>query len=252
MRERYSAERRFANFYKLYAGDFCLDIPIYLDLAAKFPGPILEVGCGTGRVAAHLAAAGHEVLGIDTSRSMLEVAREHLMPWADRARILDFDLRQMPLPERFGVALVTLHTFNFLIDVEEQRLFLRHLRSSLASPAVIAFDCFCPLFLARPDSTDEWRRIERICGEDRLVVRDRREMLTPLLERRTQVFRVNHGRETERVTHRRFVPPCLAAQLLEEAGYEDILCIRDYDIATACPPKDEEGVIGPFLLLAEV
>ncbi len=175
MKERYSAERRFAHFYRLYVGDFRQDIPIYLDLAAKFQGPVLEVGCGTGRVTAHLAAAGYPVLGIDTSRPMLEVARDYLKPWEDRARILAFDLRKAPLPERFQVALVTLHTFNYLIDVEEQRRFLRHLRQSVASPGVLAIDLFCPLFLARPDRSEDWRRIERTCGEHRLLVRERRE-----------------------------------------------------------------------------
>ena len=251
MRERYSTEQRFADFYRFYVGDFRQDIPIYLDLAAKFQGHVLEVGCGTGRVTAHIAAAGHQVLGIDTSRPMLEVAHDYLKPWEDRASILGFDLRRAPLPERFQVALVTLHTFNFLIDVEEQRLFLRHLRQSVASPGVLAIDLFCPLFLARPDRTEDWRRIERTCGEHRLVVHDRREMLTPLLERRIQLFRMDQGPETQRVTHRRFVTPRLAAELLEEAGFEGVLCVKDYDFTSASPPSEEEHVSGPFMLLAE-
>jgi len=251
MRERYSAERRFADFYKHYVGDFRLDIPLYLDLAAKYSGPVLEVGCRTGRVAAHLAAAGHQVLGIDRSRPMLEVGLEHLRAWEDRVRIQFVDLRAAPLPERFQVALVTLHTFNLLIDIEEQRLFLRHLRRSMQSPGVLAIDFFCPLSLAHPDSTEEWRQIERSCDGHSLVVRDRREMLTPLLERRTQVFRVDQGPEAERVSHRRFVTPGLAAQLLEEAGYEGILCITGYDISSARPATEEAGMSSPFVLLAE-
>ena len=251
MRNRYSAERRFADFYRYYVGDFRQDIPIYLDLAAKFRDPILEVGCGTGRVGSHLAAAGYQVLGIDTSRPMLEVAHDYLKPWEDRARILNFDIRHSPLPERFQVALVTLHTFNLLIDVEEQRLFLRHLRQSVASPGVLVLDLFCPLFLARPDSTEDWRTLDRTCGEHRLMVRDKRQMLTPLLERRTQCFQLDQGPETELVTHRRFVTPSLAAQLLEEAGFEGVLCVKDYDLASASPPSEVERVSGPFMLIAE-
>lgn len=251
MRERYSIEQRYAEFYKLYVGDFKQDIPIYLELAGKYPGPILEVGCGTGRVAAYLAAAGHQVLGVDISRPMLEVARQHLQPWSDRVRILGHDLRHSPLPERYGVVLVTLHTFNCLIDIEEQRLFLRHLRQTLSEPGVLVMDCFCPLALVQPEIADQWRQIKRSYGDQCVQVCDRREMLTPLLERRTQVFRLNNGPELEMVTHRRFVPPSLAAHLLEEAGFEGVLCIEGYDMSSARPASEAEGVTGPFLLLAE-
>lgn len=251
MRERESTEQRSAQFYQLYVGDFCQDIPIYLDLAAKYRGPVLDVGCGTGRVASHLAAAGHEVLGIDISRPMLEVARDQLQPWAERVRISQLDLRRTPLPERFRVALVTLHTFNFLIDVEEQRLFLRHLRHSVWSPGVVALDLFCPLSLVRPEIGDQWRTIERTYGDQRILVRDLREMLTPLLERRIQIFRMNDDPEAQVVTHRRFITPWHAAELLEEAGFEGMRCIENYDLATARPCTEEQGVNGPFLILAE-
>jgi SAM-dependent methyltransferase len=221
MRERESIEQRFAQFYQLYVGDFRQDIPIYLDLAAKYRGPVLDVGCGTGRVASHLAAA---------------------------VRISQLDLRRTPLPERFRVALVTLHTFNFLIDVEEQRLFLRHLRHSVWSPGVVALDLFCPLSLVRPEIADQCRTIERTYGDQRVLVRDLREMLTPLLERRIQIFRMNDDPEAQVVTHRRFITPWHA---VEEAGFEGMRCIENYDLATARPCTEEEGVRGPFLILAE-
>ena len=39
-------------------------------------GPVLDVGCGPGRVAAFLAAHGLDVIGVDVSRAMLDVARD--------------------------------------------------------------------------------------------------------------------------------------------------------------------------------
>ncbi len=252
MRERDLIERRFAEFYSLYADDFARDLPIYRDLACKYPGPVLEVGCGTGRVTAKLAEAGHEVQGIDTSRPMLELAQTRLSPWSERGRVYDFDLRQQALPERFHLALVTLYAFNNLIDVEEQRLFLRHLNGSLRSPALASFDLCYPLSFVRPEECEKWRILEREVGERRLVMRDRREMLTPLLEKRTQVFSIDGGPETEYVSHRRYVPPRLAATLLIEAGFERVQWIQDYDASTVQPVDDEAQPGGPFLLLAEV
>ncbi len=250
MRDRYFAERCFADFYSYFAADVSRDLPIYLELAAKHAGPVLEVGCRTGRVASHLGAAGHQVCAIDTSRPMLEVARRVLEPWQERVRIVDYDMRQGALYEGFGAVFATLYTFNDLIEVEEQRLFLRHVSRSMQSPGVIALDLFCPLSRARPDEVGEWRTIERCCDGTVVRVRDRREMLTPLLERRTQVFQIEGRPECEITSHRRYVAPQLAASLLEEAGFSEVLWIRGYDLSTAETVGSEARPDGPFLLIA--
>ena len=52
------------------------DIDFYRRLAGETGGPILEVGCGTGRVATALVADGHEVVGIDLSAPMLRLAQQ--------------------------------------------------------------------------------------------------------------------------------------------------------------------------------
>jgi SAM-dependent methyltransferase len=243
-------QRRFVDFYKLYVGDFDSDVPLYLELAAKAPGPVLEVGCATGRVTAHLASAGHEVIGVDVCREALELAKRHLKPWDDRARVQDFDLRAQILPERFAIAIVPLYFFNCLIDIEEQRLFLRHLRACVRSPGIVALDLFCPLAQARPEAAECWRTIERVCGQHQIRVRDRREMLTPLLERRTQVYQIDGEREAEYVSHRRYVPPSQAMRLLEESGFERARWLHDYDLGTATD-QPEHVPLAPFVVLAE-
>ena len=215
---------------------------------------VIDVACGTGRVTAHLAAAGYRVHAIDISRPMLEVAKENLRPWARHARVYDFDLRHRPIGESFPVILVTLHTFNYLIDAEEQRCFLRHLRRSMASPGIVALDLFCPLFLIRPEGVDEWKEIERTYDDRRLVVRDRRETLTPLLERRTQIFRMNGGPEVEMVTHRRYLPPTVArfegnvmAAAIQESEIAETTVPRPFSFVDFAIPKHFEGSLAPKL-----
>ena len=246
-----STERKFAEFYNLYTAEFKHDVAVYLDLAAKFEGPVLEIGCATGRVIGHLAAAGYRVHGIDTSRPMLEIARRRLEPLEPRATIADFDLRSGPLSERFGVAFAPLFAFNALIDIEEQRLFLRHLVRSLEPGAVLALDLFCPVSMVRGTSA-QTKEIEHVVAGRQLRVRDRREMLTPLLERRTQGFRIDGGPETEVVTHRRYVPPAYLASLLEESGFENVRCIQAYDVSTAAPVSASAVPSGPFMIIGEL
>jgi len=251
MHARKSVERLYAEFHSLFAADFRKDLALYLDLAAKYSGPVLEIGCGTGRVLAGLGEAGYEALGVDVSRPMLEVARRFLEPWHDRIRLADFDFRQNALFEKFDVVFATLHTFNQLIDVEEQRLFLRHVTRCMKSPGVFAMDLFCPLPMMKPETNGQWREIERKVEGHHLKVRDQREMLTPLLERRTLIFSVDGGPPAQHVMHRRYVPPQHAELLLVEAGFENVRFLVDYDLGTARATGDGERPLGPYQLVAE-
>ena len=241
---------RFAEFYCQFASDFDGDVAMYLELAAKHPGPVLEVGCGTGRVTAHLASAGHEVVAIDTAREMLRTARRYLEPWSGRVVLQDFDLRAHPLPQRFNSAFVTLYAFNGLIDIEEQRLFLRHLRQCVRDPGVVALDLFCPLVRMRPELIGHWRDVERVVEGKRLRLRHRREMLTPLLERRTVQFDTGSDRG-EVVHHRRYVPLQHAERLLVEAGFENPRWLQGHDLASAQPVVPDVEPVGPFTLIAD-
>ena len=54
------------------------DLDLYRALASRAGGRVLELGCGSGRVAMALAEAGHEVHGVDTSGAMLAIARNNL------------------------------------------------------------------------------------------------------------------------------------------------------------------------------
>lgn len=251
MQDPKSVERKYAEFFDLYLAEFHHDVRVYLELAGKYPGPVLEVGCGPGRVLLKLAEAGHRVHGIDTCRPMLEIARRKVHAHQELVSLADFDLRSGPLQDRFGIVLVSLFAFNTLIDIEEQRLFLRHLTRSIGSEALVVFDLFCPMSLARPDDAEEWREIARESGGRRIQVRDKREMLTPLLERRTQRFQVDGSAPADMVTHRRYITPQQAASLLDEAGFENIRWLPRYDLSAAAEVDADSRPEGPFLVLAE-
>ena len=60
------------EMYDLFTGFGLLegDVEFYLDCAARYGGPVLELGAGTGRVLVPLAAAGHEIVGVERSRAL--------------------------------------------------------------------------------------------------------------------------------------------------------------------------------------
>jgi SAM-dependent methyltransferase len=74
------------------------DVPFWQSLASRAGGPVLELGCGTGRVSIPMGRAGIDVVGLDLSGAMLEkararVGRAHL---AGRVTLVRADMRHLP------------------------------------------------------------------------------------------------------------------------------------------------------------
>ena len=78
------------------------DIPFWRRLALASTGPVLELGCGTGRVTLPLARAGVTMVGVDLSEAMLKRARDRVRRarLARRARLVRADIRALPFPSK--------------------------------------------------------------------------------------------------------------------------------------------------------
>lgn len=78
------------------------DIAFWQRMAARADGPILELGCGTGRVALPVAKQGATVVGIDRSASMLARARTRVRraKLGSRLQLIRGDIRHLPFPDR--------------------------------------------------------------------------------------------------------------------------------------------------------
>jgi ubiquinone/menaquinone biosynthesis C-methylase UbiE len=83
------------------------DVAFWQRLAAAQDGPVLELGCGTGRIAVPVVQAGARLVGIDRSEPMLRRAAARLGRLrAGRARLVRGDIRSLPFRRRPGFALV--------------------------------------------------------------------------------------------------------------------------------------------------
>jgi SAM-dependent methyltransferase len=130
-------EKRIAEFYAqtydAWVPDWPGEMAFYRGLAvAARGGPVLEIACGTGRVAARLAQEGVPVVGLDRSPEMLQVAREKTSGLGN-ARWVEGDMRSFELDEVFGLVIVPGHSFQHLNTPEDQLACLeciaRHLRA---------------------------------------------------------------------------------------------------------------------------
>ncbi len=129
----------FARVYDLQHSTFADDLPLYLALARSLPAgqPILEIGCGTGRVMRPLAKLGGRVVGIDESAQMLEIARAHLGP---QAELLQADARAVDLGEQFGLVFIALNTFLHNLTAADQLATLRVAQRHLLPGGMLVVD----------------------------------------------------------------------------------------------------------------
>jgi SAM-dependent methyltransferase len=244
----------FAQFYDAYVGEYAKDIPAYLALAASCSQPILEIGCGSGRVLLPLLRAGHTVTGVDISDEMLELAQCKLdqQRLGDKCTLLNHDYIHAPLPYKHTLALVTFYTFNYLLDAEQQSSFLRHVADSLTPGSKIALHLFCPGPLRRPDTAARWidKGSYQIAGEN-MALRDRRAMLDGQTEERIQVFTFDTGRREEIRTIRRYVTQSEIANLLVAAGFTSPVATPDLCLEHLAPIDGSAETHGEFLVVAE-
>jgi ubiquinone/menaquinone biosynthesis C-methylase UbiE len=115
------------------------ELDFYLELAAKCSEkgqPILEIACGTGRVASQLARAGARVTGFDLSLSMLDVARLENTD-IPNSRWLKADMRDFKLNESFGLIISPGHSFMHMITISDQLACLACLRRHLDSNGLL-------------------------------------------------------------------------------------------------------------------
>jgi len=125
------------------------DIEFYRRLAEERGGPVLDVGCGTGRVAVALAEDRHEVVGVDLSAPMLRLAeaRRASLPdeIASRLTYIRGDQATLALGRRFPLVITPSRVFQFLLTTEAQRVALRVFKTHLARDGRLVLDLFDPL-----------------------------------------------------------------------------------------------------------
>ena len=151
---------RFAALYDLdYASrDLGADVDWFRGLARITGGPILELGCGTGRVAVPLALDGHAVVGLDRSSAMLERADRRARAVGAGVRLVEGDMRNFSFDETFALVIVPANTF-LMLAPDERWQCLARAREHLAAEGRLAIDVF------QPDPA-------RIAGLDGGVIRD--------------------------------------------------------------------------------
>ena len=108
-------------WHDVECGAYAADLPLWRELAAQAPGPVLDVGAGTGRVSRDLASHGFEVHALDVDADLLAAlhARAPTIPTHVA------DARDFHIDERFGLVIVPMQTIQLLETAHDREAFLR-------------------------------------------------------------------------------------------------------------------------------
>lgn len=207
------------------------DARFYRELAREIGGPVLELGCGTGRILLPIAEDGLECVGLDRSSYMLDVLREKQPPvnvQLVEGRIERFELGA----SRFRLITCPFRAFSHLLEVEAQLAALACIRRHLAPDGVFAMDVFDPKpeSMARPEDPEaltitfedggcqlqRWDTVQRDRSRQVLTVTFRYVGGPPELTGSAQVqLRWFHRFELE--------------HLLARSGFDDLTFFRDFE-----------------------
>lgn len=193
-----------AIWHDVECGSYSADLPLWEELAERCGGPVLELGCGTGRVALHLARRGHRVYGLDRDPELLEVLAERaadLRPSGMGQESAAFakpsvmtvqaDARSFELADPVALALAPTHLLQLLPEESERMECLRSVAAALRPGGLFAASIIeempeadgAPPPLPDVREVDGWvyssLAVEAAVGPGEIVVRRLRHAVSP-------------------------------------------------------------------------
>jgi len=231
----------YARFYDWCYEGFEADIPWYLSLAQRQKGPILEIACGTGRLALPLARAGYEVVGLDFSEPMLTLARRkcsyETKEVRDAISFVQGDMTNFTLNRIFScVFLPNASLFN-LQDADAQNLCISHIFQHTASGGIVALDLVAPRWMANQEVDSLRLEREGVNPLTGLVTKEFNRTLR--IDRPRQVVRKEHvflekegGSEEKRYSFTqsyRWIEEKEGLGFLFHCGFSELETLGNYD-----------------------
>lgn len=240
--DEYAAAAEFYDFVGPYRTRH--DIGFFVEAARASAGPVLELGCGTGRVLIPTARAGARIAGLDASSSMLAVCRQKLENEPEdvqsRATLVRGDMRRFDLRRQFELVTIPFRPFQHLLTVEDQLACLAAIHRHLVPGGRLVLDVFNPAIdrltgpLTAPASYVE--EVHFTLADGRQVLRRVRIVGRDLLKQVHDIdfdYLVTNpdGCQEKRIhrTKMRYLFPYEAEHLLARSGFAVEDLFSDYD-----------------------
>ncbi|HEX6687051.1 MAG TPA: class I SAM-dependent methyltransferase [Solirubrobacterales bacterium] len=123
-------------WHEVECGSYSADLPLWEELA-RDAGPILDLGCGSGRVALHLARRGHRVSGLDIDRDFVDALNGRAAEMHVAAEV--GDARDCDLEAEFGLVIGPMQLLQLFADSTERIRCLGCVAAHLSPGGLAAF-----------------------------------------------------------------------------------------------------------------
>ncbi len=133
-----------AEFYDWEFADRDRELPLFRRLAREADGPVLEVGCGTGRLTLPIAADGVDICGLDVSAPMLARARTKAAAAGLEVRWIEDDCRALPPAPAYALIFSATNAMQHLLDIDAVLAFLTAARRALRPRGRLVIDVSNP------------------------------------------------------------------------------------------------------------
>ncbi len=136
------------------------DLEFYVATAKQSRGPVLELGCGTGRVLIPTLQAGVPIDGIDLHPAMLEALKQKAAALGLKARVYQADMRDFTTPRKYALITIPFRAFMHNLTTPDQLKTLRICREHVEGGGMMVFNIFHPSFdqLVVPDGQPCYER----------------------------------------------------------------------------------------------
>ena len=207
-----------AELYDPWSASVVEDVGFYLEEARRSGGPVVELGVGTGRIAVPIAADGISVIGIDSSRAMLDVCARRAALAGVALDLRVGDLRHPPVEGTVPLVICPFRSLLHMDTDDDRREVLASVRTLLEPDGRFVFDVFTPGAQDIAQTHDRW--LEREPGIFERAVWDEVERTLTLTVR---------GPDGETTMALAWLSPDEWRTLLEEAGFEVEACYGWFD-----------------------
>jgi len=236
------SEKPYVQFAQIY-DQIMADVPyrLWMDYIASVwaafslsPTSVLDLACGTGSLSLLLAQKGYQVIGLDLSSAMLEVAKRKLKADDLHVQLIEGDMRSFELHDPVDAAICMFDSVNYLMESEDVKSTFRSVLKALRLGGLFIFDANTPLRLAMIN-----KEIHLFEGSDHYLIWS--DLWDPGRKwwrvRLTGFLKDNDGWVRFDEVHReRAFPVANLTSWLKEAGFE-VLAV--YDSCSFRPVSDE-------------
>ncbi|MBI4651329.1 methyltransferase domain-containing protein [Candidatus Desantisbacteria bacterium] len=189
------------------------------------PKTILDIGCGTGGHALVLAKRGYDIVGIDRSIHMLNIAKQKKNELGLEAELIEGDITKIVLNRKFDAIISMFAVMSYQINNSLLSSVCALAKESLIPDGLFMFDCWHGMGVLNDKPVPKIKEI-KINNRERIIrfTQPEFDMLNHIVNINFKVWKIkdNNFNETDEIHPMRFLFPQEIKYFLEVAGFKDI------------------------------